>query len=254
MKLNISNGTKNLLYCLIGVVLVITAFVFGFKNFNDKNKALKQERTALKEEISKLDEIQLNREDYEDKIAENKAQIKKYYKEFPVLVQARDQILYAADLETKYNTMNIFKMSMGESEYLTGTEQDAMALYRVPTEMECRVGYEQLKDYLVKAPEDGTRKSVDEIVLTVDQETGLLVGKINMSMYYMTGIDQEYKPAEIKDVNIGTENIFQMNPSGQGTAPQETPEPQNQGAEKQTQTGQQEEAAQPSQEGQQAQQ
>lgn len=209
MKLGISENTKKLIYCLVGVILVLVAFFFGFQSFRQKNAQLKQQRTVLEEELKKLNEIQANQADYETQIKEYEKQIEKYYKEFPVLVQARDQILYASELENRYDSMLINKLDMGEAEYITGTEGDAMALYRVSTDMECNINYDQLKDFLVHTTEDGTRKAVDEVVLTTDPTTGLLVGQINISMYYMTGTNQVYEPEKVEDVTTGTSNLFQ---------------------------------------------
>lgn len=208
MKLNISEGTKNFIYCLLGIFLVLVAFFFGFQQYRQENKQLKAQKDTLETELKELNEIMANQSDYESQIADYQSRIEKYYKEFPALVQARDQILYAAELENQYDSMFINRIEMGEAEYLTGTEGDSMALYKVPTSLECYINYDQLKDFLVKAPEDGTRKAVDEIILTVDDSTGLLVGKIDISMFYMTGTAQEYEPAVIDDVSTGTDNIF----------------------------------------------
>lgn len=209
MKVRISDNTKKLLYYLGGIVLVIAAFFLGFQQLRQENKQLKQTQITLKDEMTNLNQIQQNQDQYEAMIADSQSQLKKYYEEFPPLVQARDQILYAADLEKRYDTMFISHISMDEAEYVSGTDQDAIALYKVGTQMECVVSYEQLKDFLVRAGEDGTRKAVDEILLTFDTETGLLAGVIHMNMYYMTGTQQTYQPEEIRDINTGTQNIFQ---------------------------------------------
>ena len=120
--------------------------------------------------------------------------------------------------------MFISKLTAGEAEYIVGTEGDAMALFKVPTELECYINYDQLKDFLVKTTEDCTKKAVDRIVLTKDETTGSLVGQINISMYYMTGTNQVYEPSDIEDVITGTENIFQkgVTPQSQENT-QETP-------------------------------
>lgn len=229
MKLNISEGTKKMIYCLLGVSAVLAAFFFGFQRFRQENVQLKAQKTELEKELKKLNEIQANQSDYEAQIKDYEEQIEGYYKEFPALVQARDQILYASDLESRYDSMFISKLTAGEAEYIVGTEGDAMALFKVPTELECYINYDQLKDFLVKTTEDGTKKAVDRIVLTKDETTGSLVGQINISMYYMTGTNQVYEPSDIKDVTTGTENIFQngVTPQPQENT-QETPQEQTQ--------------------------
>ena len=57
------------------------------------------------------------------------------------------------------------------------------------------------------------------MVLTLDEASGNLVGDIHMKQYYMLGTGEEYQPAEIKDVQKGTKNIF-----GGATGTAQTPE------------------------------
>lgn len=208
MNFNISEGTKKLLYCLVGVFIILVAFLFGFQNFYEKNTQLRQQEIVLKEELKRLEEIQLNQEEYETETLENESKLKTYYAEFPAMIQVKDQVLYAAELEKKYDSLFISNLSMMDPEYITGTEGDAMALYRVETGLDCVINYEQLKDFLINSTKDGTRKAINEIVLVTDTDTGLLNGQISMNLYYMTGTKQTYQPEKIEDVSIGTNNIF----------------------------------------------
>lgn len=209
MKVNISNTTKNLIYCLMGLVILLAAFFFGFQNFREENNKLKGQKAELEKEIKQLNEIQVNQSEYESQIQEYESKRKGYYKEFPALVQARDQILYAAELESRYDSMLISEMEMEEAEHVMGTDGDALVLYKVPAKLECNINYDQLKNFLMETTKDGTRKVVDEIVLTKDSVTGTLTGSISISMYYMTGTGQKYEPEKIEDVTVGTPNIFQ---------------------------------------------
>lgn len=225
MKVNISKGTKNLIYCLLGLVIILAVFFFGFQNIRQENNELKGQKAELEEEIKQLNEIQVNQSEYESQIEEYESRRKGYYKEFPALVQARDQILYAAELENRYDSMLISEMEMEEAEHVMGTDGDALALYKIPAKMECNINYDQLKDFLMGTTKDGTRKVVDEIVLTKDSVTGNLTGTISISMYYMTGTGQKYEAEQIEDVTVGTPNIFQ---NGVTSVPQEEEVPQTQ--------------------------
>ena len=70
------------------------------------------------------------------------------------------------------------------------------------------MSYSQLKDWLHRIPKEEERKSINEMVLTLDEASGNLVGDIHMKQYYMLGTGEEYQPAEINDVQKGTKNIF----------------------------------------------
>ena len=208
MKWNISENTKKLIYILMGLVVVLAVFFFGFQNFREKNTKLKAQKTELETELKQLNEIQAKQSEYESQIKEYEAKRKEYYKEFPALVQARDQILYASELEQRYDSMLISEMELETAEYVMG-DNGGLELYKIPAKLECNINYKQLKDFLLGTTEDGTRKVVDEIVLTTDSATGLLTGTIDISMYYMKGTGQKYEQEEIDDVTVGTPDIFQ---------------------------------------------
>ena len=131
-----------------------------------------------------------------------------YYKEFPAMVKARDQILYASDMEKRYDSLHISKVSMEAGELVAENQEAGLSVYGVPEMIECTVSYAQLKDWLHRIPKEEERKSINEMVLTLDEASGNLVGDIRMKQYYMLGTGEEYQPAEINDVQKGTDNIF----------------------------------------------
>ena len=93
-----SERDKNLLFIVGGILLVVLVVQFGFRNFLVENKAQKAEKAALEAELKELDVIQKNEKEYIAQTEEWKKKTKEYYKEFPAMVKARDQILYASDI------------------------------------------------------------------------------------------------------------------------------------------------------------
>ena len=148
-----------------------------------------------------------------------KNKTKEYYKEFPAMVKARDQILYASDMEKRYDSLRITKVSMEEGELVAENQEAGLSIYGVPEILEFTMSYSQLKDWLHRIPKEEERKSINEMVLTLDEASGNLVGDIHMKQYYMLGTGEEYQPAEINDVQKGTKNIF-----GGATGTAQTPE------------------------------
>ena len=189
-----SERDKNLLFIVGGILLVVLVVQFGFRNFLVENKAQKAEKAALEAELKELDVIQKNE--------------KEYYKEFPAMVKARDQILYASDMEKRYDSLRITKVSMEAGELVAENQEAGLSIYGVPEILEFTVSYSQLKDWLHRIPKEEERKSINEMVLTLDEASGNLVGDIRMKQYYMLGTGEEYQPAEINDVQKGTDNIF----------------------------------------------
>ena len=111
-----SDRDKNLLFIVGGILLVVLVVQFGFRNFLAENKAQKAEKAALEAELKELDVIQKNEKEYTAQTEEWKKKTKEYYKEFPAMVKARDQILYASDMEKRYDSLRITKVSMEEGD------------------------------------------------------------------------------------------------------------------------------------------
>ena len=189
-----SDRDKNLLFIVGGILLVVLVIQFGFRNFLAENKEQKATKAALEAELKELDVIQ--------------KKTKEYYKEFPAMVKARDQILYASDMEKRYDSLHISKVSMEAGELVAENQEAGLSVYGVPEMIECTVSYAQLKDWLHRIPKEEERKSINEMVLTLDEASGNLVGDIRMKQYYMLGTGEEYQPAEINDVQKATANIF----------------------------------------------
>ena len=98
-----SDRDKNLLFIVGGILLVVLVIQFGFRNFLAENKEQKATKAALEAELKELDVIQKNEKEYTAQTEEWKKKTKEYYKEFPAMVKARDQILYASDMEKRYD-------------------------------------------------------------------------------------------------------------------------------------------------------
>lgn len=236
---SMSERDKNLLLVFGGILLVVVVIQFGFRNILSENKEQKANQAALETELKELDVIQKNEKEYTAQTKEWKKKTKEYYKEFPVMVKARDQILYASEIEKRYDSLEISKVSMEEGELVAETDDASLSIYGVPTNLECRVSYAQLKDWLHRIPKEKERKSINEIVLTLDEASGNLVGDIKMKQYYMLGTGEEYQPSEIKDVTKGTDNIFQSSgtPEAQTAEEQTTEVPQEEGTPQEAQAG-----------------
>ncbi|MEG1848390.1 MAG: hypothetical protein RRX92_08745 [Lachnospiraceae bacterium] len=86
--------------------------------------------------------------------------------------------------------------------------QDGMRLFREKVDCGYIVTYTEMKNILKHIYQDESRKSIESIQLAFDAETGNLAGTMQMSFYYLEGINKEYQPASIPPVSIGTDNLF----------------------------------------------
>ena len=209
-----SDRDKNLLFIVGGILLVVLVIQFGFRNFLAENKEQKATKAALEAELKELDVIQKNEKEYTAQTEEWKKKTKEYYKEFPAMVKARDQILYASDMEKRYDSLHISKVSMEAGELVAENQEAGLSVYGVPEMIECTVSYAQLKDWLHRIPKEEERKSNKFLtagfiifIIMLLMFCGYSMAK-SIEDYVINAKAQEYQPAEINDVQKGTDNIF----------------------------------------------
>lgn len=211
MKREVSEREKTMLCYLIGILVVVCAFMFVFRPLRTKNVELGKRQDVLESELETLRKIKENESQYKADIKQNQKECDKYYDQFPAMVTAQDQILYASDLENRFGSMQISLITLDEAEYVTGVDEDAICLYRSPVSMEYKIGYEDVKKFLNTLSEEKTRKSIDKITLTFDSASGGLIGTMDMNSYYLTGTGKTYTPPNLDDVLTGTTNLFNVN-------------------------------------------
>lgn len=213
MKLSITEKEKKILYYLIGILVLVLVYQFGFHPLYTKNTELKAQKIELEKDLTKLKGIKENESNYFTETKQMKKKCKEYYEQFPAMVTAQDQILYATDLEGKFESMQISSLELADTEYVTGVDDDVIKLYKAPMTLNYTMNYADMMTFLNSLTNEEQRKSIDKITLSRDEASGNLIGTMNMNAYYLTGTDKEYKARKIEDVLTGSMNIF--NTSGQ---------------------------------------
>lgn len=81
-------------------------------------------------------------------------------------------------------------------------------LYQMPVSYDVKSSYRDLKTVISDILEDADKQNVSGLTLTFDQETGNLVGSLNVNRYYVTGTEKEYENPDAGNIKKGTNNIF----------------------------------------------
>ena len=218
MKGKISEKEKNILYCLIGILFVVIAASVVFTPLRSKNAQLKAQKTELKNELATIDDIKAHEDEYLSETKRLEAKCKELGDRFPALVTPQDQILYAVDLENRFPTMFVDKLSCEEAVNVQESENGNNNLFYAPMTLDYQIEYADLKGFLNALSEEASRRSIENITLT-RAETGVLMGTMKMNAYYMTGTDKEYQKPDLSDVFTGTDNVFKT--GGGVSIPQE---------------------------------
>lgn len=209
MKGKISEKEKNILYCLIGILLVVIAVSVVFRPMRKKNAELLAQKIELENELATIEDIKAHEEEYLSETGRFKEKSKEISDRFPALVTPQDQILYVVELENRFPTMFVDKLSCEEAVNAQETENGSANanLFCAPMTLDYQIEYTELKGFLNALSEEASRRSIENITLTRDT-SGVLIGTMKMDAYYMIGTDKEYEKPDLSDVFTGTENVF----------------------------------------------
>lgn len=81
-------------------------------------------------------------------------------------------------------------------------------LYYVPVSTAFDVNYVSFKQLVTAMAGDADKKSIEEVAITYNEETGLLSGTMTSNFYYMQGTDEVYETPDVSGVSVGTSNPF----------------------------------------------
>ena len=81
-------------------------------------------------------------------------------------------------------------------------------LYYVPVSTAFDVNYVSFKQLVTAMAGDVDKKSIEEVAITYNEETGLLSGTMTSNFYYMQGTDEVYETPDVSGVSVGTSNPF----------------------------------------------
>lgn len=85
---------------------------------------------------------------------------------------------------------------------------NGIKLYREAIHYNFTTTYTGLKDILDSIYSLGSHKSIDNVSLAFDTETGNLAAEMQIYMYYLEGTQNTYQPLDITPMSTGVGNIF----------------------------------------------
>lgn len=215
--MKVSKKELYLLLALVGVIIAICSWQFGFRKINEKTDVLRAETKVLEADIQKYSGVKDNIELYQKGIESAANQIAGILSNFPVDVLPEDAIMLGREFEK--NNLNTYVEGVGlgtKTNMYNVTSQPVEAttiptsysLYELQVNVSYTTSYQGLKDMFDYIYEHKNRMSVNNFAVAYDTNTGLLSGATLVEMYYVTGTDKEYTQQNLSGVTIGTDNIF----------------------------------------------
>ncbi len=217
-----------LLLGFLGVVAGVCAYFFGYQKMVEKANDLSAQSAQLEADIAKYEGWEANRAQYETETEEMRKEIASYVSEFPSNNLPEDDMKLAYGMDSPYSGAYLFINAMSFSDptavYTTdysgisAVEQETGAvisdnypvytLYEEQTGMTTDVNYPGIKAMIKRILDEDAKKSIESVVLSYDNGTGILNGTVVMNSFYLYGSDKAYAEPNLTAVLKGTEDPF----------------------------------------------
>ena len=239
--MKISKKDLSLILYLLGAVFAIGAIFYG-NSIASKTETLKTENDSLSKEVAYLQDLYDHQQEYQQESERMNLEMEEIKEQFPAEVRPETQIMYTNGLEAKLDVL-LDEIGMPGTELVTvagdfsvptsgvtadpaatgdGTTTDGtvtetaavsaaattISLYRTPADLTYQASYKGLKDLIRTVNEDTDRKSIEQMSVAFDNETGNLRGSLKISMYSLSGTDKEYQAPVVTGVTDGTQQLF----------------------------------------------
>ena len=215
--MKVSKKELYLLLALVGVIVAVCAFQFGFKKINEKTAVLRTETETLESEVKYYMAIKDNIDTYQQGIEDSTTRIAGVLNEFPINVLPEDAFMLGRELEKNVPDTFVSSAAMGTNvNVYTATSHPvepttipiSYALYKSELSLSYTASYDGVKDIFDYIYDHTNRMAVDNISLSYDSTTGMLSATSLVNMYYVLGSDKQYSQQNLSGVGIGTDNIF----------------------------------------------
>lgn len=219
--MTISDRDKKLLIILLSVAIIAASY-FGFTKLNEKNAVLEGEVKALKERHIDLVTKNANKHNYESDTIENTAAFNKVFADFKTSISQEQTLLFLAEVEKNTgvwlkqqsldNTSQIYQFGRIGSSNPAKSGQNVYTTDNVGLSTNSNVSYEctyeQLKTVLTYLRENGKKVTINNMSYSYAASTDMVSGTMSLTLYAIQGSERPALDVDIKDVFVGTDNIF----------------------------------------------
>lgn len=202
--MKLSRREQKILLYAGGVLLVALAWVFVFQKAQERNMELTEQNMELQNQVNKLKALAANEEKYKKETKRMHSEITEIYQRFPAQIKEETVIMYGCGLEEKAEVhINDIKMAAENLAFEAKT-----CLYNTNITYEFLATYSGIKDTTDYIFKDEEKRTIRSMALAYDEETGNLIGSLNMDFYSLEGTDTSYEEPWEPSMPLGEKNIF----------------------------------------------
>jgi len=215
--MKIDAKTKMLILFLLGIAILVCAYMMIVTPMKEKTAAIEAENVGLQQKAEEYTAVNAQSAIYKQGIVDLTAEREELLNAFPAGMTREDEIMYWANME-KDNSSSVaisnLVMSSWEEVYVDGAPSSEgegatqLHLYKAPVNYTYQATYDGVKDMVKYVFAQNDKKSIQAINVAYDTTSGNLVGTLDMNMYYMKGTGNDYEPTTIPSVPTGITNPF----------------------------------------------
>ena len=227
--MNLKSSKKGIeaLVILLGILIVVVTYFFGFMKLQEKTRTLEFEKIPLKAKADAYEYLFNNAKEYQTQAATMKADKEALMNNFLYNINSTDRIIYTSTMEGKVGNLVINYLNMGDptAEYFTASPEtnpilvaggitapdvadDGVAMYTYPMDFGFEVTYDGFKQLVAYLNTIGGSKHIESLTLAFNSSTGILSGAMSVNQYVLSGTGKDYVPLEIPYVPTSLDNIF----------------------------------------------
>ncbi len=216
--MKLATRDKNLLIFLLVCIIIVCAYLFGYKRFTEQKDQLIKETEVLEKQIATKREQEkkkafyvLMTEVYEEKFEEELAK-------FPAGIEEENQLMFFKSLEERLSTEEYpFTLStvnfsqpkssskFAETAALTGKEYMGESS---TVSFPYTLTYEKFKELLDILEQLKERSVISTISASYSEELGFVSGSVTFTQYAISEETRILLKPDVKDMELGTDNIF----------------------------------------------
>ena len=227
MNMSLSKRDIKLLLVLVGIIAIVASFYLVYSPAKERREAIEAENVNLQTQVTRLEELKANQEQYEKDIVTMNGEIAKLTGEFPSATKEEDAIYFAHLLEANVaGNVSISSVTLGNPEPILVTEvqntesteatveggaaatASEYTMYRTRNGFVYNTGYAGMKNLVNTINNQLDKITIQSMSASFDTATGLLMGTFETNFFTMEGTEREYEKPEIPYVTEGTSNIF----------------------------------------------
>lgn len=234
MNKQISSNDKLMLSVLVCVLIIVAAYYFGYRNFQNMTVTVTAEKNALATKYSELNEIKNNVAKYNRETREYNDFFNEALSYYDSGYSQKASLIFTAKAEAELDVW-VRSVAMPEAEAIyafgkkTSTNPNRAGEKVYETDMmgyekemtygyEC--GYDEVKQFLDYIATYDTKYMVKNFTMSYDETKKMASGTVTLVQYIITGADRPYYEPEIDSIQTGTPNLFvsETNPNSVASA------------------------------------